>query len=57
MNLEYIKTLSPKLGRKKQVLQVVAKEGGYWIYNLEFVFSYEEWFALNWHVNGQNNTQ
>jgi hypothetical protein len=45
MNLEYMKTLSPKLGRKKQVLQVVAK-GGYCIYNLEFVFSYEEWFAL-----------
>jgi hypothetical protein len=44
-------------GRKKQVLQVVASEGGHWIYDLEFVFFlYEEWFTLNGHVNGQNNT-
>jgi hypothetical protein len=58
MNLEYIKTLSSRLGRKKQVQQVVAREGGHWIYNLDYVFfSYEEWYALNWHVNGQNNTQ
>jgi len=34
-----------------------AGEGGHWIYDLEFVFfSYEEWFTLNRHVNGQNNT-
>ena len=46
MNLEHIQTLSSKLGRKKQVLQVVSREGGHWIYDLEFVFfSYEEWFA------------
>jgi hypothetical protein len=50
------KTLSSSLGRKKQVLQPVAIEGGHWIYDLEFLFfSYEEWFALNGHVNGQNN--
>ena len=57
MNLEHIQTLSSKLGRKKQVLQVVSREGGHWIYDLEFVFfSYEEWFASNGHVNCQNNT-
>jgi len=38
-------------------MQVVASEGGHWIYDLEFVFfSYDEWFTLNGQVNGQNNT-
>jgi hypothetical protein len=54
MNLEHIKTLFSRLRRKKQV---VASEGGHWIYDLEFMFfSFEEWFTLNGHANGQNNT-